>query len=48
MTTKEIIAEQLSEIYGFSLEQVQTTAALITDAVLRSQQAPDDGDQFSW
>jgi hypothetical protein len=33
MTTQEIIAEQLSEIYGFSLEQVQDSATLIAAAL---------------
>lgn len=37
MTTQEIIAEQLSEIYGFELERVQGSAELIADALLRPE-----------
>lgn len=53
MTTQEIIAAQLSEIYGFELERVQGSAELIADALLRPnapapRPAPDDDDQFSW
>jgi hypothetical protein len=47
MTTQEIIAQQLSEIYGFSLEQVQTTAELITDALNGVDEAP-GGERISW
>jgi hypothetical protein len=33
MTTQEIVAAQLSEIYGWPLAKVQDSAALITEAL---------------
>jgi hypothetical protein len=48
MTTKEIVAAQLSEIYGFELEQVQTTAGLIADALDGFDDEAPGGERISW
>lgn len=35
MSLEEIVAEQLSEIYGWSIERVQDSAVLIAEAIRR-------------
>jgi len=35
MSLEEIVAEQLSEIYGYPIERVQDSAVLIAEAIRR-------------